>query len=55
MNNPLLSTATLPPFQSILPEHVEPAMDQILADNRAAIAELLLQPSITWDNFIAPL
>lgn len=54
MNNPLLSTAALPPFQSILPEHVEPAMDQILADNRAAIAELLLQPSITWDNFITP-
>ncbi|MGH8494445.1 MAG: oligopeptidase A [Moraxellaceae bacterium] len=40
MNNPLLESHTLPPFDRILPEHVAPALDAILADNRAVIAAL---------------
>lgn len=39
--NPLLQTDTLPAFRSILPEHVEPALDAVLADNRAALDALL--------------
>ncbi len=52
--NPLLVSASiahtathygLPPFRAILPEHVEPALDQVLADNRAALAALLADPA----------
>ena len=53
-NNPLLQDFDLPPYSAIRPEHVEPAIDSILADNRAAIAELLAhqadQPS--WDGLV---
>lgn len=53
-NNPLLQDFDLPPYSVIRPEHVEPAIDSILADNRAAIAELLSrqadQPS--WDGLV---
>jgi len=40
-NNPLLQDFDLPPYSAIRPEHVEPAIDQILAQNRQAIAQLL--------------
>lgn len=40
-SNPLLQDFDLPPYSAIKPEHVEPAVDQILADNRAALAALL--------------
>ncbi|WP_417663264.1 oligopeptidase A [Pseudomonas sp.] len=42
-SNPLLQNFDLPPYSSIRPEHVEPAVDTILAENRAAIAKLLEQ------------
>ena len=40
-SNPLLQDFDLPPYSAIRPEHVEPAISQILADNRGAIARLL--------------
>ncbi len=39
-DNPLLADDTLPPFSRIRPEHVEPAIDAILADYRAGIDAL---------------
>ncbi len=39
--NPLLSEATLPAFSAILPEHVAPAIDTILADYSIQIDTLL--------------
>ncbi|MGE8496927.1 MAG: oligopeptidase A [Pseudomonas sp.] len=53
-SNPLLQQFDLPPYSSIRPEHVEPAVDAILADNRAAIAELLGQQSgaPTWESLV---
>lgn len=41
VNNPLLQSYDLPPFSTIRAEHVLPAIETILADNRAAIAEIL--------------
>ncbi|HET8764690.1 MAG TPA: M3 family metallopeptidase [Rhodanobacter sp.] len=38
--NPLLEDAVLPAFSRIRPEHVLPAIDAILADDRAAIAAI---------------
>jgi oligopeptidase A len=53
-NNPLLQSYDLPPFSTIRAEHVQPAIEQILADNRAAIARLLesqgSQP--TWAGLV---
>lgn len=54
--NPLLDFSGLPRFREIRAEHVEPALDQLLADNRAQ-RELLLRASNghTWENFVQPL
>lgn len=55
-DNPLLQFTGLPPFAAIRPEHVEPAIDALLAQNRAELAQLLAQPeAFTWDNLVAPL
>ncbi|MDF3030968.1 MAG: oligopeptidase [Moraxellaceae bacterium] len=40
MNNPLLESHYLPPFDRLQPGHVVPAIDTILAENRATIAAL---------------
>lgn len=56
MDNPLLEMTGLPPFSRIRPEHVEPAIDQVLAENRARIQELLeATTTYTWDNLVQPL
>jgi oligopeptidase A len=56
MNNPLLESHALPPFSRIKAEHVRPAVERILADNRAAIAALL-EPgkAYAWANLVEPL
>jgi oligopeptidase A len=53
-NNPLLQAFDLPAYSAIRPEHVEPAVDALLAENRAAIAELLKQQSGTpsWKGLV---
>ncbi len=53
--NPLLERALLPRYDAILPEHVAPALDQLLAMHRAKVAELQDLPNPTWDNFVTPL
>ena len=56
MSNPLLHLTDLPPFSAIKPEHVEPAIDQILADNRAAIEVLLSSDAApSWNSMMRPL
>ena len=56
-DNPLLQPFDLPPYSRIKPEHIEPAVDTILADNRAALAKLLSEQSgqPTWDSFVLAL
>jgi oligopeptidase A len=54
--NPLLDFTGLPRFGEIKPEHVAPAIEQLLAENRALVARLLAssaQPS--WQDFVAPM
>ncbi|TCK16806.1 oligopeptidase A [Thiogranum longum] len=54
--NPLLELTELPAFDRIRPEHVEPAVDQALADVRTEIENLLQAgPPWNWDNTLAPL
>ena len=56
MSNPLLDTVGLPAFHAIKPRHIEPAIDQVLADHREAI-ERLATPGIehTWSSLIEPM
>ncbi|MFZ6047956.1 oligopeptidase A [Pseudomonas sp. CR3202] len=56
-SNPLLQDFDLPPYSSIRPEHVQPAIETVLADNRAAIAALLEQQdgTPTWSGLVLAL
>lgn len=55
-DNPLLDNSKLPLFSQIRPEHITPALDTVLQDNRSGLAQLLTNPEgFTWDNLIAPL
>ena len=55
MTNPLLTDAPLPRFTEIAPAHVEPAIRQLLDDNRAAIAALLAAGADRWDTLVEPI
>jgi oligopeptidase A len=54
--NPLLDFTGLPRFAEFRPDHVTPALDQLLSENQTLISR---QESETrdpdWDNFVAPL
>jgi len=54
--NPLLDCTGLPRFAAIKPLHITPAIEQLLAENRARI-ESLTRPgtAATWADFVAPL
>ena len=50
--NPLLDFSGLPRFGSVEPEHIAPAVDQLLADNRALIVDLTrAETPATWPDF----
>jgi oligopeptidase A len=55
MDNPLLQDSTLPSFQAIRPEHVEPAVRQVLEDNRGTLARLLDSGASGWAGIVAPI
>jgi oligopeptidase A len=52
--NPLLDFSSLPRFNEVRPEHVTPAIEQLIAEGRRATEAALRAPA-TWDEFIAPL
>ncbi len=54
--NPLLQSEGLPRFSSIKPADVEPAIDQLLQDNRDQVNRLLSENTeYSWDNLLQPL
>ena len=54
--NPLLDFRGLPRFDTVEPAHVEPAIRQLLDENRALIERLTSDPAVpSWDGFSAPL
>ena len=57
MNNPLLSNNTiLPLFSKIKPEHIEPAITQLLEEARTVVKKhLQATTEYTWENLIEPL
>lgn len=56
MDNPLLDLDGLPPFSRIRPEHVAPAIDRLLEENRTQVDALLQTAGpATWNNLVEPL
>ena len=56
MPNPLLDTSSLPRFADIAPEHVVPALEQLIATQRSKLEKLLestTEPD--FDSLVAPL
>jgi oligopeptidase A len=54
--NPLLDQGDLPAFSAIRPDHVNPALDQVLADYRAEVERLVADPGARdFARLMAPL
>ena len=54
LSNPLLDFSGLPRFAVIKPEHVGPAVEQLLAESRAAMRAAEAAPA-SWNEFVRPL
>ncbi len=51
MNNPLLSFESLPQFDQVLPEHVEPAIDELLIQANVALEKVTTPEFLaTWEG-----
>jgi len=55
MNNSIQTSKSLPIFSDIQPNAIEPALKQLITQNRTTLAKLLEQETHTWDNFMEPL
>jgi oligopeptidase A len=54
--NPLLDFSGLPRFADIRPEHVTPAVDALLEENRTLLERLATASAApAWDSFVTPL
>jgi oligopeptidase A len=54
--NPLLDFSGLPRFDAVTPEHVAPAIRQLIDENRRLIERLVAaQTPATWDDFVQPM
>lgn len=58
MSNPLLNNPVLPLFGAITANHVEPAIDSLLAECRQTLTQVVdaaLAQGPSWDNLVVPL
>lgn len=58
MKNPLLDNNVLPPFNKIRAEHIQPAIEQLLAEGRdqvSALTQNLNLPTLSWQTLVEPL
>ena len=56
MTNPLLDTSALPRFQDIEPKETVPALEELIAEHRRKLAELLDSGAATdFDSLVTPL
>jgi oligopeptidase A len=54
--NPLLDSDKLPAFSLVLPEHITPALDTVLQENRAWLDKALAtETRFTWNSLVAPM
>jgi oligopeptidase A len=54
-NNPLIDYLELPPFSKIQPEHVLPAVEQLVADGRARIQQVLAEGKFDYAHLVQAL
>jgi oligopeptidase A len=54
VNNPLLELESLPEFGRIEAAHARPALERVLAENRARLAELTALPHPTFASLVIP-
>ena len=55
-SNPLLDFSGLPRFAEVRPDHVAPAIDWLLTENRALVTRLLHDKSVpSWNSHVQPL
>lgn len=54
-HNPLIDYTGLPPFSEIRPEHVQPAVEQLIAAGRARIEAVLAKGDFSWNGLVATL
>ncbi len=54
MKNPLLELDSLPAFDRIEAVHARPALEQVLSENRARLAELTAQKNPTFASLVIP-
>ncbi|MBU86267.1 oligopeptidase A [Alcanivorax sp.] len=54
-NNPLIDYPELPPFSKIQPEHVLPAVEQLVADGRARIQQVLAEGNFDYAHLVQAL
>src|SRR5690606_37054434 len=55
MDNPLLDFSGLPRFDQVRPEHIGPAIDELLARAEAVVKQAETVTPVTWDSFAIPL
>ena len=53
--NPLLDFTALPRFADILPEHVNPAIEQLIDEARTAITAATKAESVSWATVVEPM
>jgi len=54
MTNPLLSGRRLPDFPAILPQHVEPAVRDLLTKGEETLSRLEREQNISWETIMEP-
>jgi oligopeptidase A len=54
-DNPLLEQGPLPRFDAIGPEHVQPAIARLLAEQRARVAGIEAEPDPSFESVVEPL
>ncbi len=54
MNNPLLNIDSLPAFDRITAAHARPALEKVLAENRARLEQLTAQPAPSFASLVIP-
>lgn len=54
--NPLLEISGLPAYSAITPEHITPAIDQLLGRAQAEVERIVADAAApTWENFVEPM
>ncbi len=54
-SNPLLDFSDLPRFDAVLPEHVSPAVDQLISEAQSVVDQASQLEDLSWQRFVVPM